>query len=59
MQRTTYDENFISQFDRFTVRVACPAAGDAVAVSVSIQPLASEDFARAREIADEVIAALK
>ena len=58
-QSTAYDENFISQFERFTVRVACPAGGNAIAVSVSIQHLASEDFKRAREISDEVIAVLK
>ena len=59
MQSTSYDQNFISQFERFTVRVACPAVGDAVAVSVSILPLGNEDLDRAREITDKVIAALQ
>lgn len=59
MQSTSYDQNFISSFERFTVRVACPAGGDVVAVSVSIQVSLSEDLDRALELANKVTAVLQ
>jgi hypothetical protein len=54
-QSTSYDQYFISQFERFTVRVACPTDGDTVAISVSL----SGPLDPALAIADKLFAALQ
>ncbi|NJO16827.1 MAG: hypothetical protein HC877_14110 [Thioploca sp.] len=61
MQETSYDGNFISNFGRFTVRVACSETHNTAAVSVSLPYRRDENIGidQVVEMTNSVIAILQ
>lgn len=58
-KEASYDGHFVSKFDRFNIRAACPEDGGTAAVAVSIQPLQGENvWPRIDDLVDGVVNAL-